>query len=171
MSSINLPKSTMYDDDILYYARILDILNFRGVKMRDELPLKTSSQECGVVNLKPHTVQGSHWTAWFKDGKQRYYFDSFGERPPVELERYLKSDKELKADQPAIRRSAVTVQHDTSKECGALCLYVLYRLSRGEPFARIIKDLQDRYLKRKTSPLVIKTATYPRPLSLVTQQP
>ena len=161
----------MYDDDILYYARILNILNFTGVKMRDELPLNPGFKECGILNLEPHTEQGSHWTAWVKDGKERYYFDSFGERPPVELERYLKSDKELKNDQPVIKRSAITVQHDTSKECGALCLYVLYRLSRGEPFARILKDLQERYLKRKSSPLVIKTATSPRPLSLVTQQP
>ena len=167
----NLPKNTLFDDDILHYASSLQIPDFAGVKMRDQLPIHPGFKECGILNLEPHTEQGSHWTAWLKDGKERYYFDSFGERPPVELERYLKSDKELKNYQPAIRRSAVTVQHDTSKECGALCLYVLYRLSRGEPFACILKDLQERYLKRKSSPLVIKTTTSPRLLSLVAQQP
>jgi len=145
----------MYDDDILHYVDSLHIPHFKGVKMRDEL-VTPWDKECGVLNLEPHTEEGSHWTAWFKDGKERYYFDSFGERPPMELERYLKSDKELKTDQPVIKRSAVTVQHDLSKECGALCLYVLYHLSNDKPFACILKDLQERYLKRKTPALVIK---------------
>ena len=32
-----LPKGTMYDDDILFYAAKLKIPNFIGVRMRDEL--------------------------------------------------------------------------------------------------------------------------------------
>ena len=151
-----LPKTTMFDGDILHYADSLQIPDFTGVKMRDELPLNPGFKECGILNLEPHTEEGSHWVAWLKDGDQRYYFDSFGEPPPLELESYLKTDEELKTDQPAIRRSAITVQHDASKECGSLCLYVLCRLSRGEPFAFILKDLQERYLKTNTPPLVIK---------------
>ena len=105
----SLPKTTMYDTDILHYADSLQIPDFTGVKMKDELSIKPRFTECGILNLEPHTEEGSHWTAWYKDGKERYYFDSFGERPPVELEKYLKSDKELKADQPVIKRSALTV--------------------------------------------------------------
>ena len=25
------------------------------------------------------TQKGSHWASWYKDGKYRYYFDSYGE--------------------------------------------------------------------------------------------
>ena len=95
MEQITLPKATMYDTDILHYVNLLHIPDFRGVKMRDELSTNPRFKECGILNLEPHIEEGSHWTCWYKDGKERYYFDSFGEPPPVELEKYLKSDKEF----------------------------------------------------------------------------
>ena len=117
MGSVILSLKTMYDTDILYYMNLLHISDFKGVKMRDEFS-NPRFKECGISNLEPHTEEGSHWTCWYKDGNERDYFDSFGEPPPIELERYLKTDKELKTDQPVIKRSAITVQHDLSKECG-----------------------------------------------------
>ena len=67
----SLPKTTMYDDDILHYVDSLHIPHFKGVKMRDEL-VTPWDKECGVLNLEPHMEEGSHWMAWFKDGKERY---------------------------------------------------------------------------------------------------
>ena len=63
---------------------------------------------------------------------------------------------ELEWDLPAIKRSAVTVQHDQSKECGALCLYVLKQLSTGIPFDVILESLLKRYNKNKTPALAIE---------------
>ena len=149
-----LPKDTMYDDDILFYATKLKIPNFIGVKMRDELVMPAQKCECGVLNLNTHLQKGSHWTCWYKNGTIRYYFDSFGEPPPRELLRYLKTANELLNDLPVIRCNAVTVQHDESNECGSLCLFVLKQLSNGIPFSDIIESLEKRYFHDK--PLKLK---------------
>ena len=34
---------------------------------------------------------GTHWGFWFKKGKDKFYFDSYGVQPPSELIAYLKS--------------------------------------------------------------------------------
>ena len=152
---IRLPTSTMFDGDLLHYVHRLRIPNFRGVKMRDELPSKPRKNESGILNLNTHDQKGSHWVAWYKDGKERYYFDSFGEPPPIEIMQYLKSKRELEFDLPVIRRNAVTVQHDQSNECGALCLFILKYLSNGIPFSKILETLQERYKQNKSLPLVL----------------
>ena len=154
--NIILPNSTMYDGDILRYVQRLRIPNFRGVKMRDELPSKPWKVESGVLNLNTHKQKGSHWIAWYKDNKDRYYFDSFGEPPPFEILQYLKTNRELEFDLPAIKQNAVTVQHDLSNECGSLCLFVLKHLSDGTLFSEILKMLQERYEKNKGNPLIVE---------------
>ena len=104
--------------------------------------------------FETHLQKGSHWTCWLKRGKERYYFDSYGEPPPRELIKYLKTPKEY--DVAVIRRSAVTVQKDGSSECGALCLYVLKKLTQGVSFPVILDGLLKRYTSRPSSNLVIK---------------
>ena len=151
-----LPNSTMYDSDISNYVRRLRIPNFCGVKMRDELPSKPRKIESGILNLNTSYEAGSHWVAWYKDGKERYYFDSFGEPPPIEMMQYLKSNRELELDLPAIRQNALTVQHDISNECGSLCIFVLKQLSNGIPFSKILETLQDRYRNNNSIPLIIE---------------
>ena len=152
---IILPKGTMYDGEILRYAQALKIPDFRGVKMRDELPSKPFKQECGILNFNTHDQQGSHWVCWFKSDNDRYYFDSFGESPPVELLTYLKTYEEMKNNTPVIRQSAVTVQHYESKECGSLCLFVLKKLSENVKFSEILTYLSERY--HHSFPLIIET--------------
>ena len=145
---ITLPSRTMSDQDILRFVTRTRIPNFRGVHMRDELTGKLSGprkNECGILNLETHLQTGTHWTCWFKRGKERYYFDSYGEPPPQEMIKYLKSVDELENDKPVIKRSAVTVQHDGSSECGALCLYVLKQMSDGILFPVLLDGLVKRY--------------------------
>ena len=153
---IILPRKTLSDKDLLQYVTHLKIPNFRAVRMRDELTGKSPKHnECGIINLESHLQQGTHWTCWFKQGKDRYYFDSYGEPPPLEMIKYLKTDNELKNDKPVIKRSAVTVQHDKSSECGALCLYILKQMSDGVQFSVILERLLKRYEKRRPSSLVV----------------
>ena len=144
-SIISLPNKTLYDGEINYYAlNLLRIPNFRGCKMKDELSMqKPIDVECGVVNLNNHTQKGSHWCSYYKTPTSRYYFDSYGEPPPVEVLKYLKSPEEYNL--PVIQRSAVIVQKDNSNECGALCLFVLKNLADNVPFPTILQYLQERY--------------------------
>ena len=151
---VTLPKEALYTDDIVRLAKELKIQNISGVKMRDEIKGKSKLNECGIINLNTSYQSGSHWTCFYHDSNNdRYYFDSFGEPPPVELLKYLKSDSEFNQDLPTIKRNSSTVQHDHSSECGSLCLYVLKQLSAGIPFPDILLFLEKRYHKIPTTPL------------------
>ena len=149
---ITLPINTLFTDDIIHLAHKMKISNFVGVRMRDELEGKSKRNECGIINLNTSYESGSHWTCFYHDSNNdRYYFDSFGEPPPVELLKYLKSDSEFDQDLPTIKRNSITVQHDESSECGSLCLFVLKQLSVGMSFPDIIIFLDKRYHKIPTT--------------------
>ena len=144
---VTLPKQSMYDGELVRYVTLLKIPDFRGVKMRDELPIKPREIECGILNLNSHLQKGSHWPCWFRNKSTCYYFDSFGQVPPIELLTYLNSFP--------IHQSAVIVQHDNAKECGSLCLYVLSKLTSGVEFSNILESLLERYKLHPTPPLSI----------------
>ena len=59
--------------DILRYVERVNLPNFRGVFMRDTLPLEPNQKECGIVNLNTSHEPGSHWVCYFKNGKDRIY--------------------------------------------------------------------------------------------------
>lgn len=60
--------------------------------MRDELPKRPHRNECGILNLDSHHGPGTHWTAYYKNGRYIEYFDPFGDlQPPLELLDYLGS--------------------------------------------------------------------------------
>ena len=61
--------------------------------MRDELPEQPEEKECGIVNFNKSSEPGSHWVAYYKDGNERIYFDSFGCVAPIEIRKYLKTTK------------------------------------------------------------------------------
>ena len=145
---VTLPKHAMYDGELVRYVSLLKIPDFRGVKMRDELPLKPRDVECGILNFNSHLQKGSHWTCWYKKKGTSYYFDSFGQVPPLELLTYL--------NQFPIHRSAVIVQHINADECGSLCLYVLSKLTSGVEFPTILESLLTRYKLHPTPRLSIE---------------
>lgn len=152
-----LPSKTLSSGDILELNNVLQIPHFRGVMMRDELHSNPKDAECGVVNLNTSRESGTHWVCYYKMGHKRFYFDSFAEPPPIEVEKYLKSERELNDDLPCIIRNYHTVQHDNAVECGGLCLYVLKRLSEGVPFSSIMVHLTRRYRSsHPNSPLSVK---------------
>ena len=84
--------------------------------------------------------RGTHWLCWYKNDK--FYFDSFGVQPPNLLIEYFSSP---------ILYYTERIQPDGEVVCGHLCLYVLYRLSRGEGFNEIINDL---HLKNNTLKII-----------------
>ena len=46
--------------DIIKYMKQLKVKCFRGCFMRDTLPKKIKTNECGVTNLQPDIDKGSH---------------------------------------------------------------------------------------------------------------
>ena len=57
----------------------------------ETLFLKTKLNEYGILNLDSSSGDGTHWVMWFKNGKDKFYFNSYGVQPPSELIAYLKS--------------------------------------------------------------------------------
>ena len=136
--------STLTNYDILHYVEQTGLPNFRGVFMRDTLPLKPQKIECGVMNLNQSYQAGSHWVCYYKNGNERIYFDSFGQITPIEIQRYLKTPYEFKSNEEVIHRNTDIVQNINSTNCGHLCLIVLHALARGMNFLTILSILRQR---------------------------
>jgi hypothetical protein len=71
------------------------IKNYHGCYIKNELP-QTLKNGFYIVNLNG----SSHWTVLYKDGKNYFYFDSYGFVPPIEVERripkdYIYNDKQI----------------------------------------------------------------------------
>ena len=114
-------------------AEKLEFKNFRGVIMRDQIgKLKKLKQECGILGSKTSREDNMHWTCWFINGKNKYYFDSFGLTPPKEIIKYLKSP---------IVHSTFQLQQFNEINCGEWCIYVLNRLNSGDEYVDILLDL------------------------------
>ena len=128
------------------YAQELKIPNFRGVFMRDTLPRKGRSNECGIVNFNTSEQPGSHWVCYYKDPDRRIYFDSFGQITPMEIQKYLKTKREFEVGKGVIQRNTDIVQHINTHVCRHLCLFVLKSLSRKHrSFQDILNELNDGY--------------------------
>ena len=57
---IQISDKSLSNFDLMKYAEDLNIPNFRGVFMRDELPKIPWLQECGIVNFNTSSEPGSH---------------------------------------------------------------------------------------------------------------
>ena len=126
-------------------AQRLNLKNFRGVFMRDELPKEpltqtdrgacAPSQESGIMNFDTVEKAGSHWVAWYKSKKKHYYFDSYGTAVPDELREYFKNKK--------IHYSDFMIQSMSSDICGELCIAFIYLMDySGKSFQEIVNVLR-----------------------------
>ena len=139
VEGVILPNTPLSNVELEKAAMKLNIPNFRGVFVRDELPLRQRKNECGILNLDDSNGTaagngdvGTHWVAWWKRGDNKHYFDSYGLQPPKELISYLKSP---------VYYNSERIQPDGEVFCGHLCLFVLKRLSLGEDLQIIINSL------------------------------
>ena len=127
-----LPNKPLSNLELLEAARKLRIPNFRGVNLRDTLPKRPKRNECGILNLDDTTGSGTHWVAWYKNGAEKKYFDSYGIQPPNELVAYLRSPILYNTEQ---------IQPYDQVFCGHLCLYVLKQLGGGQNLQDVINSL------------------------------
>ena len=132
VENVILPNKPLSNFELMDAAKQLEIPKFRGVFLRDTLPKKTLKRECGILNLDDISGSGTHWIAWYKNGNDKYYFDSFGIQPPTELVKYLKSPILYNSEQIQKRYQVI---------CGHLCLYVLKKMSEGKDLQSIINEL------------------------------
>ena len=78
----NKPLNNLEFEDAV---KKLKIPSFRGVFLLDMLPKKPNKKECGIVNFDKSGGPGTHLVAWYKNGKNKIYFDSYGVQPPIEV--------------------------------------------------------------------------------------
>ena len=129
IKNIILPNKPLSNFDLEDAVKKLKIRCFRGVFLLDTLPTKPSKTECGIVNFDKSGGPGTHWVAWYKNGKTKIYFDSYGVQPPLEVINYLENPIYYNTDQ---------VQPTGQVFCGHLCSYVLKELSMGHKFQNIL---------------------------------
>lgn len=114
-----IPIRPLTNYELSKYAKELNIPNFRGVFMRDDLPATPRKYETGIVNLDSKHGDGTHWVCYRKRGNRVEYFDSFGNlRPPLELIRYFGFDVDVVYNYER-------KQSFDSVVCGHLCLKFL----------------------------------------------
>ena len=134
--------------DLVKYVKELKIEDFRGVVMRDNLPLKPHSKECAILNFNTSSQSGSHWVCYFKNGHERIYFDSFGQVTPIEIQNYLKTQSERDLNRQVIQRNTDIVQNVNTHVCGHLCLFVLTSLTREQlSYQDVLNILNDGFTR------------------------
>jgi len=110
-----------------------------------------------VFNLDKHYQSGSHWTSMFinlnktSNNFGAYYYDSVGNRPPVEIRNFIKilkkqSKKYFNKDMPFKYNK---IQHQSGPtECGMFSLYYLDQSLKNITFNNFInkKGLNDNFV-------------------------
>lgn len=116
-----MPTGVTTNVQLMQLAKRMRIPYFRGVFMRDTLPISgVRRNESGIVNLDDADGPGTHWVAYAKRGDFGAYFDSFGNlRPPMELVRYLNVSQ--------LEYNHTPYQNYNQNICGQLCLQFLRR--------------------------------------------
>ena len=119
---------------IIEKCKELSIKNFKGVFMRDELKeLKSCRNECLILNHDHSSNGGTHWTCLFIKNSVVFYFDSFGNDPPLEVIDYCKGLERY--------CSTFKIQEYGEVICGHYSIFVLYRLSIGFSFFDVLDEL------------------------------
>ena len=85
IKNVILPNKPLNNFELEEASKKLKIKCFRGVYLLDTLPNKPNNKECGIVNFDKSGGSGTHWVAWYKNGKNKIYFDSYGIQPPKEV--------------------------------------------------------------------------------------
>ena len=120
VDSVVLPNKPLSNLEIIDAVKKLSLDGFGEVFLQDTLPKKAKLNECGILNLDSSSGDGTHWVMWFKNGKDKFYFDSYGVQPSSELIAYVTSP---------IFYNSERVQQNGEVFCGHLCLWeIIFKL-------------------------------------------
>ena len=125
--------------------------------------MKRDLKKVGVIfNLDPHDKPGSHWVAMYLDlnKKSVYYFDSYGNSPPSEVEKLIerlqKQAKEL-GFEIDYQYNQVRHQYENS-ECGVYSMYFIIQLLEHKKTFNDIqkKRITDNFMNNKRNYYFLK---------------
>ena len=132
VDSVVLPNKPLSNLEIVDAAKKLYCMDLEGCFWETLFLQKQKLKECGILNLDSSSGDGTHWVLWFENGKNKFYFDSYGVQPPSELIAYLESP---------IFYNSERVQQNGEVFCGHLCLFTLNQLSLGNNLQAVINYL------------------------------
>ena len=118
------------------YARELEIPHFSSVFRRDTLPQYPFNIRVWYCKFEYILV------CYYRNGSDRFYFDSYGQITPGEFQQYLKAGIEFKRGSEVIQRNTDIVQAANTSVCGHLCLFVLKSSTNGEKFQSILNHVR-----------------------------
>jgi hypothetical protein len=113
----------------------LNIRNFKGVFMRNELNIKrkATSNECLILNLDHSENSGTHWVCLFIKNDVSFYFDSYGFPPPLEVCEYYQHKNRY--------YNTFKIQKEDEVICGHYCIYMLFRFHNESTFDEVLDEL------------------------------
>lgn len=107
---------------------------FKGVYPSNAIETPMHYPATMVVNLDEADEPGSHWVAiYMKSADDVLYFDSYGRKPEGPIKEFLRGKR--------VRANQFFIQSIISDVCGYYCIYVIYRWSRGDSYARVLTGL------------------------------
>jgi len=121
----------------------LKIKNYLGYFSKDEIPnsLPPSKQYCFLCNFQNKNESGSHHVAFWRNGSDRRYFDSFGGPILNEIIKLEKNKKIWNYQSFDSIKPDTLIQDPSSTLCGELSVLFLFLCDKGYSFTEIIKIL------------------------------
>lgn len=110
---------------------------------------KVRPDYCGayIINLQHSSKgQGTHWTALWRTKTDDIYFDSYGQPPPLEIERWLRP----------YTYSTAWVQPLTEGGCGSYVIEFLQHMTEGGTLSSFLEQFGTTYPDRKTNRKVLR---------------
>ena len=110
----------------------LNLKNFRGIFLRDQLPNNPFDVECGIIHS--HTIKEDiesigHWTAYYKNNNKRYWFCSYGGDIYDEVKKYLSVP---------IMTHTFCIQEFSETCCAEYCIIFLALMSKGLKYEDVV---------------------------------
>jgi hypothetical protein len=113
---------------------------WKGTYNIDELnKIPLSHKMSFIMNLSPSYKKGTHWVAVYidtKNDKSVEYYDSYGEDPPLEFMRNIKTliNKLHPEYYLKFKINKIVDQRANSQTCGYHCINFLLDRYKGKPF-------------------------------------
>tara|TARA_B100001027_G_scaffold172974_1_gene124313 strand:+ start:161 stop:1063 length:903 start_codon:yes stop_codon:yes gene_type:complete len=105
--------------------------------------LKKNIKKIGIIfNLDKHDQPGSHWVALFCDlNKGVYYFDSYGIKPPNEVNVLMDKLIEQNKTNNKMEKKVNSIRHQfKDSECGVYSMHFIIKFLEGFSFDQITRD-------------------------------
>lgn len=107
-------------DSLLQMGKQILPSSFKGVFPKDALPKAKRRQQMFILNTDTANLQGTHWVAVIVRNGEGYYFDSFGNIPPLKVSNWLTQNSNKWSS------NTRQVQSYLSQQCGYFCVHFLY---------------------------------------------